>query len=218
VIARLRRNLREWGLGGTVARLLRQAREGFVRQEAIALLKDLDAIVEPKRPGRLRVEDMSERHLPGLSEVNRKRGVPQADRYFEVSLAKGFHGFVAFDEGELAGYYWWVDRDADPPHPDMWLMGPGFTMEAGDVYGSSLFLLEEYRGRGAANDFLYKIECSLRDRGYARIWGYVDRTNRPARWLYSTRGYRPMWIVVNRRLLFFKSRKTAPLGEEGGAR
>jgi GNAT superfamily N-acetyltransferase len=215
VIARLRRNLRELGLGGVLARLLRQLREGFVRQDAIALLKDLDEIVEPGRPGRLRVEEMAERHLPGLYEVNRRRGVPQADRYFEISLAKGFNGFVAFDEDELVGYYWWVDSEADPPHPDMWLMGPGFTMEANDVYGSSLFLLEDHRGRGAANDFLYKIECSLRDRGYARIWGYVDRSNRPARWLYSTRGYRPMWNVVIRRFLFFKSRKSVPLGEGG---
>lgn len=217
MIVRLRRNLRELGLGGAIARLARQAREGIVREDAVALLKDLDEIVEPKRPGRLRVEEMERRHLPELSEVNRKRGVPHADRYFETSLAKGFHGFVAYDGDELVGYYWWVDSESDPPHPDMWVMGADFAIEPGDVYGSSLFLLEEHRGGGAANDFLYKIECSLRDRGHARIWGYVDRTNRAARWLYSTRGYRPMWNIVHRRFLFFKSRKTAPLGE-GGAR
>lgn len=216
MIGRLRRNLSEWGVRGTVARLARQLREGFVREDAIALLKDLDTIVEPRRAGGLRVEGLEPRHLPGLSEVNRKRGVTRADRYFETSLAKGFHGFVALKGSELIGYYWWVDRDADPPNPDMWVMGPGFELEPGDVYGSSLFLLEEHRGGGAAGDFLYQIETSLRDRGYTRIWGYVDRTSRPARWLYSTRGYRPMWKVVHRRFLFFKSRKTTPLGEEGG--
>lgn len=180
------------------------------------LLKDLDSIVEPHRRSGLRVENMEARHLNGLSEVNRRRGVPHADRYFETSIAKGYHGFVALKDDEVVGYYWWVDRDADPPHPDLWLLGEGFEMKPGDVYGSSLFLLEEYRGRGAAGDFLHHVETSLRDRGYKRIWGYVEATNRPARWLYSTRAYQSMWKVVHRRFMFFKSRKSAPLGEEGG--
>jgi GNAT superfamily N-acetyltransferase len=215
-IARLRRNLSEWGVRGTVARLVRQLREGLVREELIVLLKDLDSIVAPRQPGGLRVVDMEPGHLSALSEVNRRRGAPHADRYFETSIAKGFHGFVAFKGDELVGYYWWVEHDSDPPHPDIWLLGEGFEMEPGDVYGSSLFLLEEHRGRGAAGDFLHQVETDLRDRGFRRIWGYVDATNRPARWLYSTRGYRSMWKVVHRRLMFLKSRKTTPLGEERG--
>lgn len=187
-----------------------------MREEVIVLLKDLDSIVEPRQRGGLRFEDMERRHLPGLFEVNRRRGVPHADRYFETSIAKGYHGFVALKGDEVVGYYWWVDREADPPHPDIWLLGEGFEMEPGDVYGSSLFLLEEYRGKGAAGDFLHHVETNLRDRGYKRIWGYVVRTNRPARWLYSTRAYRSMWMVMHRRFMFFKSRKTAPLGDEGG--
>lgn len=216
MIAGLRRRLRERGLGGTLARLARQSREGSVREEVIVLLKDLDAIVEPRRPASLRVEDMEARHLPQLFEVNRKRGVSRADRYFEASLAQGFHGFVALKGAELVGYYWWVDRDSDPPHPDLWLLGSGFEMESGDVYGSSLFLLEEHRGGGAAGDFLHHVETALKERGYGRIWGYVDSTNRPARWLYSTRGYQPMWKVVHRRFLFFKSRKSIPIADPGG--
>jgi GNAT superfamily N-acetyltransferase len=212
----LRRRLRERGMGGTFARLARQSREGVVHEQVIVLLKDLDAIVEPRRPSDLRFEDMEERHLPGLREVNRKRGVPRANRYFEASLERGYHGFVALRGSELVGYYWWVGLDADPPHPDWWLLGEGFELEPGDVYGSSLFLLEEHRGRGAAGDFLHHVETALRDRGYTRIWGYVDSTNRPARWLYSTRGYQPMWKVMHRRFLFFKSRKSSPMGEPGG--
>jgi GNAT superfamily N-acetyltransferase len=214
--AGLRRTLNERGVGGTLARLGRELREGVVHEEVIVLLRVLDSIVEPRREGVLRVEDMDARHLPQLFEVNRKRGVSRADRYFEASIAKGYHGFVAFKGSELVGYYWWVDRDADPPHPDLWLLGSGFEMEPGDVYGSSLFLLEEYRGGGAANDFLHHVETALRHRGYRRIWGYVDSTNRPARWLYSTRGYQPMWKVVHRRFLFFKSRKSIPIADPGG--
>jgi GNAT superfamily N-acetyltransferase len=216
MIGKLRRNLRERGIRGTFARLTRQLREGLVRDELIVLLKDLDSIVEPRRPGGFEIEDLEARHLPGLSAVNRKRGVTRADRYFETSIAKGFHGFVALKGGEVVGYYWWVDREADPPHPDIWLLGKGFEMEPGDVYGSSLFLLEEHRGGGAAGIFLHQVEASLRDRGYARIWGYVETTNRPARWLYSTRGYQSMWKVAHRRFLFFKSRRSIPMGDRGG--
>ena len=96
---------------------------------------------------------MEPRHLPGLFEVNRRRGVPHADRYFETAIANGYHGFVALKDSELVGYYWWVDRDADPPHPDLWLLGEGFEIEPGDIYGSSLFLLEEYRGKGRRGRF-----------------------------------------------------------------
>jgi GNAT superfamily N-acetyltransferase len=216
MIAKLRRSLREWGLRGTFARLGRQLREGFVRSELIVLLKDLDAIVEPRRPHGLRVEDLEARHLPELSEVNRRRGAPHADRYFEASVRKGFKGFVAYEGEEMVGYYWFVEGDADPPHPDIWLLGAGLELEPGDVYGSSLFLLEEHRGGGAAGDFLHRIETALRDRGYRRIWGYVEAANRPARWLYSTRGYRPMWKVVHRHFLFFKSRRSIPLDDRGG--
>lgn len=216
MIAKLRRNLSEWGLRGTVARLGRRLREGFVGEELVVLLKELDSIVEPRRPGDLRVEALEARHLPGLHEINRRRGDPGADRYFDGCVAKGFNGFVAWRGEELVGYYWWVDRDADPPHPDVWLLGEGFEWQPGDVYGSSLFLLEEHRGGGSSVDFLHKIETALRDRGYRRIWGYVDSSNRPARWLYSTRGYRPMWRVEHRRFVSVKSRRTVPLDDGGG--
>jgi GNAT superfamily N-acetyltransferase len=216
MIGKLRRNLSELGVRGTVARLYRQLREGFVSDELIVLLKNLDSIVEPRDPGGMQVEDMEARHLPGLSEVNRRRGVPHADRYFETSIAKGFHGFVALKGGEVVGYYWWVDSDAEPPHPDIWLLGKGFEMDPGDVYGSSLFLLDEHRGKNASGVFLHQVETRLRGRGYGRIWGYVETTNRPARWLYSTRGYEAMWKVAHRRFLFFKTRRSIPLGDRGG--
>ena len=201
MISKLRRNLRERGVRGTAERALRRLREGYTKEELIVLLKTTDEIVEPRKPGPLAMEDMKREHLPELIELNRKAGEPEsADRYFETSLKLGYHGFVARIDGELVGYYWWVDRDDPNPHADAWQLGKQFELAPGDVYGSSLFLLEEHRGGGTAGDFLYK-----------RIWGYVVKDNRAARWTYNLRGYKPTWNMVNRRLIFFRWRKSSPI-------
>jgi len=207
VISKLGRNLREYGVRVSAEKFLSRVREGYVRRELIVLLKDLNSIVRPKVEGDLLVEDLTAAHLPAISELNRKRGMPGADPYFKYCLAAGIQGFVAIRGEEVVGYYHWVDRDAPTVHPDLWDMGREFQLERKDVYGSGLFLLEEHRGGGTAGDFLFKVETSLRERGYLRLWGYVDSANRPARWLYSTRGYQPMWSVRSRRIVFMRWRK-----------
>lgn len=191
---------------------MNRLREGYTKEELIVLLKGTDSILEPKKPGKLTIEDLGAAHLPELAELNRKRGEPaSADLYFENSIELGYNGFIARIDGELVGYYWWVDRDSPNEHGDVWRLGKDFELAPGDVYGSSLFLLEQHRGGGTSGEFLYKIESAFRDRGYKRIWGYVVKGNRPARWTYGLRGYEQMWGMVNRRLIFFRWRKAGPV-------
>jgi GNAT superfamily N-acetyltransferase len=212
LISKLRRNLRERGVRGTVGRALSRLREGYTKEELTVLLKTTDAVVEPKKPSGLTVEDMTAAHLPELIALNRKAGEPaSSDRYFETSMKLGYHGFVARVDRELVGYYWWVDRDNPNPHPELWRLGKDFELAPGDVYGSSLFLLEEHRGGGTAGEFLFGVESAFRDRGYKRIWGYLVKGNRAAGWLYSMRGYQQMWRMVNRRLIFVRWRKASPV-------
>jgi GNAT superfamily N-acetyltransferase len=180
----------------------------------IVLLKQLDEIVPAKKEMVLRIEDFDPGHLPALKAMNAERGERDADAYFERSVANGYHGFAAFAGERMVGYYWWVDRDNPVPHPDLYKLGRGFELEEGDVYGASFFLLEEFRGGGRAGEFLYRVESSLRERGYDRLWGYVDVWNRPARWTYSTRGYVGTWRVRNRRLAFLRWRKTVPIDDQ----
>ena len=90
--------------------------------------------------------------------------------------------------GELVGYYWWVDRRIDPATATSTATGSGSSWRR-DVYGFDFFLLEEHRGGGNSVEFLHKVEKRLRDRGYGTLWGYVVAGNKPARWLYSMRGY-----------------------------
>jgi GNAT superfamily N-acetyltransferase len=182
----------------------------YIDQRFIVLLKQLDSIVESRRPGDLRVEDLEAKHLPALSELNRTRGRPQVDKRFAKNVASGFHGFVGWRDDRLVGYYWWVDRYAPVPHPDLRDLSLGIELEEGDVYGSDFFLLEEFRGGGTAADFLCKIEKSLQGRGYRRLWGYVDSGNRAAIWSYRRRGYEPMWILKRRRVLWLWRRVVLP--------
>ncbi|HEY8816492.1 MAG TPA: GNAT family N-acetyltransferase [Candidatus Dormibacteraeota bacterium] len=183
----------------------------YLDQRFIVLLKQLDTIVESRRPGDLRVEDLEAKHLPALADLNRRRGRPQVDKRFATNVASGFHGFVAWRGDRLVGYYWWVDRDAPELHPDLRDLDLGIELEDGDVYGTDFYLLEEFRGSGTAADFLCKIEKSLRDRGYRRLWGYVDSGNRPALWAYRSRGYESMWILERKRRLWFRQKVVLPV-------
>lgn len=209
--SRVRRYLQVHGGRQTAAAIGRRLRAYLHMQERlIVLTKDLDSIVEPASPGDLRVEDLGAQHLPALAQLNRTRARPEVDRRFARYLRHGFHGFVAFHGDELVGYYWWVDRDARTLYPDLRKLGLGIELGEGEVYGSDFFLLEEHRGGGAAADFLTKLETSLRERGYTRIWGYVASDNRPARWIYSTRRYMPMWIVNRRKILIMQRTTREP--------
>jgi GNAT superfamily N-acetyltransferase len=202
MLRRLRRYLHEHGARETAVAVARRLwRAVYTQESLIVIVRTLDSIVEPRRDEGLRLEDVGSQHLPALAELNRKRGQPDADQRFARYVRQGFHGFVAYREDELLGYYWWVERDVPTPFPDLHDLGLGIELAAGDVYGSDFYVLDEHRGGGLAADFLFKVESTLRDRGYERIWGYVVSSNRPARWIYSTRGYVPMWTVLRRRVL-----------------
>ena len=65
----------------------------------------------------------------------------------------------------------------------------GIALEDRDAYGFDFLLAEAHRGGGRSSEFLHHVESRLRELGYDRLWGYVRRTNTPARWLYAVRGY-----------------------------
>jgi GNAT superfamily N-acetyltransferase len=218
-LRRLRCYLQTHGARQTAEAIGRRLRRlAHSDERLIVIVKDLDSVVEPWRHGELRMEDLTAEQLPALAELNRKRGRPEVDQRFERYVEQGFHGFVAFRGAELIGYYWWVDRDVPTLYPDLHKLGLGIELGEGDVYGSDFFLLEEHRGGGVAADFLFGVESSLRDRGYAQLWGYVASDNRPARWIYSTRGYVPRWAVRLRRIMAMQRTTREPLARMEPAR
>jgi len=162
---------------------LRKVSEGFQRQELIVLCKRLDEIADVALGRRLTISDLTEADLPALAEFNCRRCDTRATGRFAAGLGGGDHGFIARSDGDVAGYYWWTVRD----HPHLHHLG--IRLAGRDVYGFDYFLANEHRGEGRAVEFLHGIETRLRDRGFDRVWGYVRSDNRPARWLYSSRGY-----------------------------
>lgn len=203
------------GVRRTGAAAVRRARSATYRRERLYVLrKDLGTIVEARCRYDFRIEDLGVEHLAGLSKLNRSIGRPHIDRRFARNVADGYRGFVAFRGDQLIGYYWWTDGKTQKLHPDLAELGLGIEVGEGDVYGSDLFLLEDHRGGGTAGRFLFEVETALRDRGFRVLWGYVDRTNRPARWLYATRGYEPAWNIDRRTILSRRRTVLSPLDEE----
>ena len=156
---------------------------GLRSEELLVLSKRLDEIASIAFDQSLKLTDLKRADLPALAAFNRRRCDTRATARFAADLERGYGGFAARLDGDLAGYYWWVDRH----HPHLDRLGVRLAQR--DVYGFDFFLAEEHRGDGRAVEFLYGIETRLRDMGYDRLWGYVRSDNRPARWLYSMRGY-----------------------------
>lgn len=202
MISRFRRYASRNGTSAALRKAASEARRRvYSRDRVTLLLKDLDSIVTPRRPAAIVVEPLEPRHLDGLSDLNRRRGRPTVDRRFRNYLDNGLGGFVGLREGEVIGYYWWVDCAARADHPDLDWLGNFIRSQPGDVYGSDFYILPDERGGGVAGEFLYRVESSLAERGFARLWGYVEAGNREARWVYSSRGYLPMGDLTLRRSL-----------------
>jgi hypothetical protein len=173
----------------------------YSRDEVLVLKKDLGQITEMSSSEALRIEELEARHLPALYEFNRDRCFSKADARAAAAVERGYRGYVGFAGDELAGYYWWVDGGIEPHHSDIAHYGLGIELGPREVYGFDFYLLERHRGDGKSMEFLHKIEVALRALGYDILWGYVVADNKPARWLYSLRGYKPVRKVASRRLL-----------------
>lgn len=166
------------------------------QDELVVIFKRLDEIAAVTLDSTtLSVGDMSAAALPALDAFNRRRCASRATVRFAGDLRAGRRGFVVRAGDELVGYYWWVD--AATGHPDLERLD--VRLGPLEVYGYDFFLAEQHRGGGRAAASLHGVETALAARGYTGLWGYVRADNRPARWLYGTRGYEEQARVHMRR-------------------
>jgi ribosomal protein S18 acetylase RimI-like enzyme len=183
---RLRSLARDLACLARTGRLKPSALIGVLAEDELVLLvKRLDRLAPVRADSVVRVEEVDAAALPALDRFNRARCASRATARFAADLAAGRRGFVVRVGDGVAGYYWWVDAATGHPH----LERLGIRLGPRDVYGYDFFIAEEHRGGGRAGAALLGVETALAARGYECVWGYVRRDNRPARWLYRTRGY-----------------------------
>jgi len=211
VVARISKKLRERGVGGTVKDIFARLRhELYSEGTSIVLLKDLGEVRPVKRPTGIVFEDLRREHLPLLYELNRERAAPAVDKRFTEYVDAGFHGFIALLDGKAVGYYWWVDADGGEEFPDLRDFDMGFELGPGEAYGSDFYILEAHRNGRRAGEMLARIEGGLADRGYKKLWGFVLADNRPARWLYESRGYERLWTHTRKKRFFITRVENSP--------
>lgn len=197
----LRRRYRADGPSGALRHIAERARaQVHERERHLVLCKELNDISVPVRRGRILVEPIERRHLPELRVLNQEREDLTGDVRFAGDLDEGYRGWIALRDGEPIGFYWWADPTM-PPHREFRTVALGVQLGAGDVYGTDLYVAPDHRSGGIAAEFLYLVETGLRERGFERLWGTVDENNRPARWLYDSRGYTERWTVEGTRVL-----------------
>jgi ribosomal protein S18 acetylase RimI-like enzyme len=127
------------------------------------------------------------RHLPSVAEFDRRHCNSLATRR-HARLGEGLEAFLAFVGQELAGQIWLVAADSGRTHVDVVRLG--LPLEDDDAYAFDMFVAAEHRGHGMASRFLAAVAEELAASGFRRVWGFVDSSNVPARWLYSTGGWR----------------------------
>jgi GNAT superfamily N-acetyltransferase len=213
----LRCLLREQGANAALALVRDIARARFyMRTDEIVVRKEL-AAGEPSATPTIRMEEAHPHHVPLLAEFNRRQCNTRRTRRFENGFAEGKRALLGFRDGGLIGYFWW--HDAAQSDKDFYLSRFGLGLADGEVYGYDLFIAPEHRGHGTPVEFLAGVEAELVRLGYRRMFGFVDSSNVPARWLYATSGYedvlRSRTRTVLRRLMLVDGRGWLLSGRDG---
>jgi GNAT superfamily N-acetyltransferase len=164
----------------------------YLESDEIVICKDLPR-AEPAAAGAMRLEEAQAHHLPMLAEFNRRQSNATRTNRFAANMAEGKRALLGFRDDTLIGYIWW--HDSSYTANDCYLSRFGVALAEGEVYGDDLFIAPEHRGRGTPAAFVAAVEAELVRLGYWRMYGFVDATNLPARWLWTTAGYQ----IVKRR-------------------
>jgi GNAT superfamily N-acetyltransferase len=170
----------------------------YLDSDEIVISKDLPP-VDPAATGTIQLEGAQAHHLPMLAEFNRRQSNATRTHRFEAGLAEGKRALLGFRDGTLIGYIWW--QDAAKTATPCYLARFGVGLAEGEVYGYDLFIAPEHRGRGTPAAFVGAVEAELVRLGYRRMYGFVDAFNTPARWLWTTSGYKVVTRRHTRRIL-----------------
>jgi GNAT superfamily N-acetyltransferase len=152
----------------------------------------------------LHVRSVEQDDLPRLEDFRKINGIggnnPLAE--FNQYLNNGCKGVLAELNGHLIGYSWWGNSHSSFDFDRMGFMFyvNNIDLTPSDAYGFDFFIAPQYRGKGNALEFIIKFLLSLKPLGYKRLYGFVDKDNLAARWIYQIMGYKTIKQISTLRL------------------
>lgn len=166
-------------------------------------------LIEPnrhvRRPRQISVRGVEPGDIPRLHEVFPRGGADEfADR-----LNKGHRGFVCEAEGEIVAMSW-LSLESTHAEPEKFCH---FGVPADAAWAYDLWILPEWRLRGAMVAMVYHTIEFARGQGRRRLCGYASWHNRESLTAHVSFGHRAVGklLVVNLfGLRLFRSRRLEP--------
>lgn len=171
----------------------------FMKREDLLLCKELQVEPGQASSGRMEVVPVGPEHLKALVQfIHEHHGdVARSLRMLDDCLRNRYEGRVAFLNGQVIGYRWWVTRTMS--HPQLALYG--LSLREDEIFAFGLYIARAYRAQGYAGEFLAITQKQLIDLGYKRLYNAVGASNVPARRLYESFGSKELGLHVS--LSFF---------------
>jgi GNAT superfamily N-acetyltransferase len=168
------------------------------KREDVLLCKDLTVESGLKSSGCLQVVPVGTEHLKALVQfIQEHHGdVARSLRMLDDCFRHRYEGRIAFLDGEIIGYRWWVTHAMRHPQ----LTPYGLTLREDEVFAFGLYIARAFRARGYAGEFLAITQQQLRDLGYKKLYNAVGAANVPARRLYESFGSKELGLHVSRSL------------------
>ncbi len=173
----------------------------FRKREDLLLCKDLKAESSQASSSRLEVDPVCPEHLKALVQFvhEHHHDIARSLRMLDDCFRNRYEGRVAFLNGQVIGYRWWVTSAMN--HPQLKLYG--VSLREDEVFAFGLYIARAFRSHGYAGEFLAITQKQLVDMGYRRLYNAVGAENVPARRLYQAFGSKEVGAHVS--LSFFSA-------------
>lgn len=167
----------------------------FRKREDVLLCKELRKETNQTPSGRLEVVPVRPEHRKALEQfIHEHHGdVARSLRMLDDCFRHRYEGRVAFLNGQVIGYRWWVTHKTHHPQLSMY----NLTLREDEVFAFGLYIARAFRAHGYATEFLAITQQQLVELGYQRLYNAVGADNVPARRLYDSFGSKELGLHVS---------------------
>ena len=120
------------------------------------------------------------------------------------NLLNGYQAFAVTKNSEVLGDLWYVGRnhlEEKCNHPDLkWL---GVRLAPKEAYLFDMYIDPQKRGAGLVNFLFSQSLETLKNQGFAKVYGFYEADNFPALWMHRTMGYEEIERLKLKKLFSF---------------